>query len=755
METGVEREMAERGLPDQPSPEGKVAGVDVFSSEPRSFKMDRRSLEATALRDAVSRKLLDFLGAYSDDVLTFGYRDRPVPPNTTLKVVWWDGISCYLHIQEYIIILVCNGKHQNQARDELEAFLGNESENFVAWLWNYLSLQTIASNTPIHCLDETTKSKGDFSDLSNNEENLSHANNIDDLEGHKGWRPSEIASIKVLADRPQQRTHAINSVVQTNNINQTQNGFKMFADTSLISSAKFFSGGEQCLERQNQHWKIAKNSSSALPRQPSHVPKSETVMRNSQAIEDTNRESLCNRSAIPSGPSGNDADAEEAQITEPRGNVWDRLGKPCKENESLLRGLRHCLTRTEKLKPQTEEIQDLKHALIEPYATFSGNNTERSTAFDKGHKRRLVTNSSQRHDLLELNKQHSFEEVDKLQKTRHGDIASGNMSASFSGRQENHLQTKEALQKASGSVPNKCQYLSICNESARVKNNTVKLLKPTCTSASSLCEQKKQSDKVVQSAQKKNTSETTMIQNSVPCSLTSDKIESLQFANGNSEPKPIQTEITDVKLKLQKVEKDMQKLRSKQAALIDSKSKLLSVTVTGFNTSHNSSWHLSLAEVVTEAEFLVLQVCTTTQRRILSQELSLSLIHIVRNHGYEDEKAVLQFVHFAATREALFSHFTKCGPIVKVTLLTDVLTGHPKGEADIIFANKESVDKAILLSGTSFFSRILVVTRKSEMASGSASTQLAAKVQQSCYPPSQKGAFQAHYAYTHFQWKRE
>ncbi|KAG6537142.1 hypothetical protein ZIOFF_002224 [Zingiber officinale] len=70
---------------------------------------------------------------------------------------------------------------------------------------------------------------------------------------------------------------------------------------------------------------------------------------------------------------------------------------------------------------------------------------------------------------------------------------------------------------------------------------------------------------------------------------------------------------------------------------------------------------------------------------------------------------LLMQVHFAATREALFSHFTKCGPIVKVTLLTDVLTGHPKGEADIIFANKESVDKAILLSGTSFFSRILVV----------------------------------------------
>lgn len=30
-------------------------------------------------------------------------------------------------------MLVCNGKHQNQAREDLEAFLGDESRAFVAW----------------------------------------------------------------------------------------------------------------------------------------------------------------------------------------------------------------------------------------------------------------------------------------------------------------------------------------------------------------------------------------------------------------------------------------------------------------------------------------------------------------------------------------------------------------------------------------------------------------------------------------------
>ncbi|XP_042420706.1 uncharacterized protein LOC122008875 isoform X2 [Zingiber officinale] len=66
--------MAEPGQLDQASPACKV-DADVLLNEPRSFRMDRRSPEAAALRDAVSRKHLDFLGAYSDDVLTVETKD--------------------------------------------------------------------------------------------------------------------------------------------------------------------------------------------------------------------------------------------------------------------------------------------------------------------------------------------------------------------------------------------------------------------------------------------------------------------------------------------------------------------------------------------------------------------------------------------------------------------------------------------------------------------------------------------------------
>ncbi|KAK1290437.1 hypothetical protein QJS10_CPB18g00028 [Acorus calamus] len=43
--------------------------MEILTSKPRSFKMDRRSPQASELKASVTQKLLDFLGDYSDDVL--------------------------------------------------------------------------------------------------------------------------------------------------------------------------------------------------------------------------------------------------------------------------------------------------------------------------------------------------------------------------------------------------------------------------------------------------------------------------------------------------------------------------------------------------------------------------------------------------------------------------------------------------------------------------------------------------------------
>ncbi|XP_057851807.1 uncharacterized protein LOC131061992 isoform X2 [Cryptomeria japonica] len=78
-----------------------------------SFSIAINTPQAAKLRDVVHQKLSEFMGDYPDMVLA-----------------------------EYVVVLVCNGKHQLQAMEDLDAFLGDESGPFVAWLWDHLAANT-------------------------------------------------------------------------------------------------------------------------------------------------------------------------------------------------------------------------------------------------------------------------------------------------------------------------------------------------------------------------------------------------------------------------------------------------------------------------------------------------------------------------------------------------------------------------------------------------------------------------------------
>ncbi|XP_023892618.1 uncharacterized protein LOC112004610 isoform X2 [Quercus suber] len=121
-----------------------------------SFKINRKSEAASVLKSSIASKLPDFLSDYSDEVLA-----------------------------EYITVLVCNGKHQYQARDDLEAFLGKRSADFVSWLWGLLfnrarqsdsQITITALSDPIHVASVTTKDHhafpSSFSLIVNCESNL-------------------------------------------------------------------------------------------------------------------------------------------------------------------------------------------------------------------------------------------------------------------------------------------------------------------------------------------------------------------------------------------------------------------------------------------------------------------------------------------------------------------------------------------------------------------------------------------------------
>ncbi|KAG8362580.1 hypothetical protein BUALT_BualtUnG0061800 [Buddleja alternifolia] len=70
-------------------------------------------------------------------------------------------------------------------------------------------------------------------------------------------------------------------------------------------------------------------------------------------------------------------------------------------------------------------------------------------------------------------------------------------------------------------------------------------------------------------------------------------------------------------------------------------------------------------------------------------------------------------VHFAATKDSLSRHFNKFGEVLKVIILTDPTSGQPKGSAYIEFMRKEAAEHALSLDGTSFMSRILKIVKKS------------------------------------------
>ncbi|KAK2965269.1 hypothetical protein RJ640_015767 [Escallonia rubra] len=66
-------------------------------------------------------------------------------------------------------------------------------------------------------------------------------------------------------------------------------------------------------------------------------------------------------------------------------------------------------------------------------------------------------------------------------------------------------------------------------------------------------------------------------------------------------------------------------------------------------------------------------------------------------------------VHFAATKDSLSRHFNKFGEVLKVVIVTDAATGQPKGSAYVEFMRKEAAEHALSQDGNSFMSRILKV----------------------------------------------
>ncbi|KAH1051371.1 hypothetical protein GLYMA_08G153100v4 [Glycine max] len=85
---------------------------------------------AGRLKESVMEKLKEFMGDYTDDTLV-----------------------------DYVIVLLRNGRRKEQARNDLNVFLGENSYSFVSWLWDHLDMYLNLYVQPEALQDEAPKKK--------------------------------------------------------------------------------------------------------------------------------------------------------------------------------------------------------------------------------------------------------------------------------------------------------------------------------------------------------------------------------------------------------------------------------------------------------------------------------------------------------------------------------------------------------------------------------------------------------------------
>lgn len=120
----------------------------------RTFRVNFTSEGAASLRERIHEKLKEYMGDYTDDTLV-----------------------------EYVIVLLKNGRRKDEAKSELDVFLGDDSESFVFWLWDHLgsSLNLYTQQPELHLEGASKKispgTEQDGKPVSNKNESISEEGN--------------------------------------------------------------------------------------------------------------------------------------------------------------------------------------------------------------------------------------------------------------------------------------------------------------------------------------------------------------------------------------------------------------------------------------------------------------------------------------------------------------------------------------------------------------------------------------------------
>lgn len=709
---------------------------NLFKSNPISYKMDRKSPAAIQLRRVVNRTLFDFMGNYTDDVLA-----------------------------EYIVVLVCNGKHQNQARDDLDAFLGEDSGKFVAWLWDHLAKENYTSSATLNSLDCTLNSREDVlnegkqpsnfpdfhSDLkrmsdhplpkdgSSNPLYCSTNSKVNEIPGSiQRWCPDINGSLtKDNNERLQFYLNEGNAgrlQAEPTVINQTtgaayQTGAAKHLASVRVCPPEIPFPSEQLLDEYQQQ-KVAIIDSSTLLHRSLPAPRTEPIGRALRSIitDDHQSRPLPTRSSAKTRLLSGTVDSSPRQIARPRGNVWDRLGKPQNEENAESRGKRNPHENNpinvESTDYQGKDVQNSRSMWTTQNTRLTGNIVGESVRLDSNYCKVVPNNH-----LSECRQpEHSSNDVVGLpyvnnskRKRLYDEPNAGNSSALFSGCEEGQHHAKETPSKTQVSFPVKFnRSYSFGKVTSDIKDSGRLFSESTCTPP--------------------------RIDHNSPAHKADSVVSTSSVPPGKSSSH----QLNIISLSATQT----QKLIPKNSQLPSKFESLSKPEIHDANHTPVKDVALDVMSKLQQIETDRTKIKLCLKQTEMRNDAKPSAPAGVQNHLEEDielRTVLVTNVHFAATREALLSHFTKCGSVAKVVMLTDTITAQPKGAAYVVFAHKSSAEKAVAMSGTSFFSRILTVMRKADMPADflvPSPSSLKSMQQPFQHPSFWKGS-------NNFQWRRE
>ncbi|GMH04432.1 hypothetical protein Nepgr_006271 [Nepenthes gracilis] len=588
----------------------------------RTFRINFSGEGAAKLRERVKDKLKEFMGDYTDDTLV-----------------------------DYVIVLLRNGRRKNEAKNELDVFLGDDSNSFVTWLWDHL------------------------------------ASNIDQY-----IQPHEFGPVEVLKVKPALVEHAARNVSQ-----------------DLDAEAEREKSEKASRRRHNREWKgLARDGAQPPPFCSSEI---DVVQKEGKTHQDIGHI----RQPAPSEPprQRKRSRPDERQpskvvsretMAAPRRllqfAVRDAVTTSRPSNSTsvpALKRLRSVVSSSTVNSALEVRPQRLQSVARVPKAVAIAIKAVADAAEDV----RRVRPTANAFDQLshDIDAPESTGQVDKFRHPAREDEQCEDYDQNQVESHQRHLQRSVYDGEFIGSTTMMGSDSELASDSASDNEgyDGVNVMGHSIVDVSQTglggkkggdslmvqCNVAQNPDEAKQEAQIKDQDPPVSMAN------TSRKIVNISV-NVNTWKPPHYQPPRKVELETQKSVQQRENVIGKSSVLLVKENRI-PITVNGNGKP----------TVVTRNE---------SQKSVISAPGSYSC-----GRPLEDADSRTIFVNnvnFAATKDSLSRHFNKFGEVLKVIILTDATTGQPKGSASVEFMRKEAAENALALDGTSFMSRILKVVRK-------------------------------------------